>query len=148
MALFKKSEAYAEPSPGGGANVLRGALRNYNRGPAAIGRLHADLQLGSGVLEAFANGGDLPAEKLSALAAFLFGGHAEYDAERDLLRSLGKPATVLAPARPASTAFRSAEEVAAFFGAPPPKPAGAPRPVKEPPAAKAGPAWPRKAGWA
>lgn len=148
MPLFQKKSPEPEPPKVTGKDVLRGALKNYNRRPAAIAGLNEDLRISAGALDAFAGGADnLPAEKLTGLAKFLWGGHVEFDPESGMLRSAHRePARSLGVRAPPSP-IKSREDVAAFFGAPAPTPAGAPQPVKPPPA-KAGPAWPSREGWA
>lgn len=95
MSLFRKPEPAAEEKPrGGGGALLRGALHNYNRNPAAIVSVQSDVNCATGVLDAFERGADnLTAEQLSALADRFF--NADYDAERDLLVSRSLPATTV-----------------------------------------------------
>ena len=118
MPLFQKKSPEPEPPKVTGKDVLRGALKNYNRRPAAIAGLNEDLRISAGALDAFAGGADnLPAEKLTGLAKFLWGGHVEFDPESGMLRSAHRePARSLGVRAPPSP-IKSREDVAAFFGA-------------------------------
>ena len=65
MALFTKKTIEPQPPAVTGKDVLRDALRARNRTPHTISLLKEELQVTSGVLEAFAGGADnLPDDKL------------------------------------------------------------------------------------
>lgn len=143
MPLFRKAEP--EPPQGGGKDVLRGALRNYNRNPAAIGRLNSELQVSTGVLQAFEAGADnLTIEQLSGLTRWFFF-NAEYDAEADLLRAKSQRATPLGvypPPSPINFPPGMAPREPGVFHYGPTGPAFS---TKDAPPPRAAPTWPRKA---
>jgi hypothetical protein len=149
MPLFRKAEPAVEEKPtGGGKDVVRGIVRARTRTPGAVSLLKEELHLSSGMLESFCGGADnLTAEQIGGVLAY-FGFNATYAAETDLLCPKSEPAKTLCASYPAShVSARSQAEVFAFFGAPPPQPAAAPRPVKEAPPKEAV-ARPARPGWA
>jgi hypothetical protein len=84
MSIFS---AKAEAPPVTGSDVLRQAVRGRKMGLAVLAK---ELHLAAYELEAFVAGGDLPADKLSAIAREVFGGHAQFDPEIDRLRPVNR----------------------------------------------------------
>ena len=82
MSIFSAAEPTAPAVTG--RDVLRAGLLSRKMGLAAVAR---ELGLSADALESFAHGTrELPADKLNAIAGFIFGGHVEFDATTDLLR--------------------------------------------------------------
>jgi hypothetical protein len=94
-----------------GTDVIRAAARNRGRG-GGLQRLASDLHLPLTQLDSFAyQGVRLPSEALRLLVTGLFAGHAEYDAELDLLRATNRePATTIS-IRPPQCERRPLSEV-------------------------------------
>src|SRR5512133_55816 len=101
MNLFKSKDA--TPPTMTGEEVLREALRvRFKRGPVVVGIFARELGVGVGALEDFANGkvATLSAQTLDAVAKFIFGDNAGYDAERNLLtrvKQIPKPGPARSP---------------------------------------------------
>jgi hypothetical protein len=150
MALFKSKAAYEEPPQVTGVDVLREALRNRNSRPGGIAGLKDELKVPLSAIDDFINGvdGALSASQLDRAAKFMWGGMVEFDGSENRLRSANaNPAKPLGPGPGPNASVKSQAEVSAFFGAPPPQPAAAPRPVIEPPPATTAAAWPARPGW-
>jgi hypothetical protein len=118
-----------------GTEVLRAALRTRKLGLANIAR---ELGLSTNALESFIAGGSLPADKLNAIAAEIFGGHAEFDATNDLLVATNRTPAISAGIRPPQFDPKSRPPVDRTIRGPSP-------PVK---GATLQPARPHRPGWA
>jgi hypothetical protein len=71
MALFQKKQPEPPPAPvKPGADILRGNVRSANRSTVSLGILAREMSLHPDTLIKFMQGGELPADKLQALAKY------------------------------------------------------------------------------
>ena len=90
-----------------GTDAIRGAMRNRTA-HGGLGKLASDLHLSLSLLDDFVyHGGRLPPEALRLLATDLFSGHAEFDADLDLLRSTNRAPAIPGGIRPPSVSDKS-----------------------------------------
>jgi hypothetical protein len=117
-----------------GTGIIRAALAAHSKNSLNIATTAHDLHIPAEALRRFADGqATLPPDAMAGLVKVLFHGHAEWDAEHDVLKpAYREPATPLGIHPPA------AETKPIGHTGPPPlwKPSGT---------AKPGPAW--KPGW-